>query len=349
MSDGSGATLGELAALTGGRIEGDPGIRIVRVATLEPAGPDCIAFLANSRYRRFLDSTAASAVILAEADLDAACQPALVHDNPYLAFARVAQHLLPPPRDSKGVHPGALVADDVILGAGVGLSAGAVVEAGAVLGDGVIIGAGSFVGARCRIGAQSRLLPNVTLYADCVLGERTVVHAGAVIGSDGFGFANDAGAWVKVPQMGGVLIGDDVEIGANTTIDRGALEDTVIEDGVKIDNLVQIAHNARIGAHTAMAGCSGVAGSTQVGRHCTLAGGVGIAGHLQVADHTVITAHSWVTHDIREPGVYSSGTPMSANRQWRGNPGRFNQLDDMARRLRALEKAAHPDDPKKQD
>lgn len=349
MSDGSGVTLGELAALTGGRVEGDPGTRILRVATLEAAVPGCIAFLANSRYRRFLNSTAASAVVLAEADLNAARQPALVHANPYLAFARVAQHLQPPPRDPRGVQPGAFVAEDVILGVDVSVAPGAVIEAGAVLGDSVIVGAGSFVGARCRIGANSRLLPNATVYADCTLGERAIVHAGAVIGSDGFGFANDAGTWVKVPQIGRVIIGDDVEIGANTTIDRGSLADTVIEDGVKIDNLVQIAHNVRIGAHTAVAGCCGIAGSAQIGRHCTLAGGVGVAGHLQVADHAVITAYSWVTHDIREPGVYSSGTPMSANRQWRRNAVRFNQLDDMARRLRALEKALHPNDPKEQE
>jgi UDP-3-O-[3-hydroxymyristoyl] glucosamine N-acyltransferase len=349
LCDGSGVTLGELAALTGGRVEGDPDTRILRAATLETAEPGCIAFLANSRYRRFLSSTGASAVVLAEADADAARQPALVHTNPYLAFARIVGRLQPPPADPPGVHPGAVVAEGVVLGVGVSIAPGVVLETGAVLGDGVVVGAGSVVGAGCVIGAHSRLAPNVTLYPGCRIGERAIVHAGAVIGSDGFGFASDAGAWVKVPQIGRVVIGDDVEIGANTTIDRGSLDDTVIEDGVKIDNLVQIAHNVRIGAHTAIAGCCGIAGSARIGRHCTLAGGVGVAGHLQIADHAVITAYSWVTSDIRRAGVYSSGTPLSANRSWRRNAARFNQLDDMARRLRALERALQDNESTAQD
>ncbi len=350
MKDASAVTLETLAALTGGRIEkGDPSTPIARVATLETATPGCIAFLANARYRRFLQTTAASAVILAEADLPAACQPALVHDNPYLAFALVAQHLEPLPDDPAGVQPGASVAADAQLAATASVAPGAVIEAGVILGEGVVIGPGCVIGTACRIGAGSRLGANVTLYRASILGERVRIHAGAVIGSAGFGFAPNDGHWVKVPQTGRVVIGDDVEIGANTTIDRGALGDTVIEEGVKIDNLVQIAHNVFIGAHSAIAGCVGIAGSSRIGRHCSLGGGAGVGGHLSIADHTVITAHSWVTHEIREAGVYSSGTPMAPNRLWRRNAVRFNQLDDLARRLRALEAARPRPDPSTRD
>lgn len=343
MKDGPGVSLGELAELVGGRTHGDAHVRVDRVATLDRATPGSIAFLANARYRGFLRTTGASAVILGESDLDQAPGPALIHDNPYLAFALVAQRLERRPEHPPGVQDGASVAGDVALGADVHVGRGAIIESGAEVGAGSVIGPGCVVGAGTRIGVECRLTANVTICHDCVLGDRVVLQPGTVIGSDGFGFAFDGNRWVKVPQTGRVVIGDDVEIGANTTVDRGALEDTVIENGVKVDNLVQIAHNVRIGEHSILAGCVGIAGSARIGRRCTLAGNVGVGGHITIADDTVVTARSWVTRDIREPGMYSSGTPMSTNRQWRRNAARFNQLDDMARRLRRLEKAVNPD------
>lgn len=339
MKDGSGVSLGELAELVGGRADGDPHVRVHRVATLEKATQGSIAFLANARYRGYLNSTGASAVILGEADAARTTRPALVHDNPYLAYALVSQRLHRQPPPSAGVDAGATVAGNVTLGEGVHVGSGAIIEADVVVGPGTVIGPGCVIAAGARIGRNGLLSANVTLGRDCILGDRVILQPGVVIGSDGFGFAFDGNRWVKVPQTGRVVIGDDVEVGANTTVDRGALEDTVIENGVKIDNLVQIAHNVHIGEHSIVAGCVGIAGSARIGRRCTLAGNVGVNGHISIADDTVVTARSWVTHDIREPGMYSSGTPMSTNQQWRRNAARFNQLDDMARRLRRLEKA----------
>ena len=237
-----------------------------------------------------------------------------------------------------GVHPTAVVDPQAVVDGSASIGPHAVVEAGARIGARCEVGAGCFVGREAVIGADTRLLPNVTIYHECVLGERVLIQAGAVIGGDGFGFANDGGRWVKIPQLGRVVIGDDVEVGANSTIDRGAIDDTVVEEGVKIDNLVMVAHNVHIGAHSAAAGCVGIAGSARIGRHCTLAGGVGIVGHLEIADGVHVTGMSMVTHAIHESGVYSSGTPLMENREWRKSSVRFKQLDDMARRLRELEK-----------
>lgn len=331
-------TLQELADRVGGEVAGSGQIRIASVSTLHNAKPDSISFLANRSYKRHLGDTRAAAVILSPEDADACPVPALLSDNPYLTYAKVAALLAPDEREPPGIHPTAVVADDAHLEAGVWVGPQAVVEAGAQIGARSVIGPGCVVGRRTRIGADSRLVAKVTVLHDCVIGDRGLFHPGVVIGADGFGIANDGGTWVKVPQLGRVVIGNDVELGANTTVDRGAIEDTVIEDGVKIDNQVQIAHNVQIGAHTAIAGCAGIAGSAKIGRHCAIAGGVGIAGHLEIADGVQITAMALVTKSISEPGVYSSGTPLQRNDQWHKNFARFRKLDEMARRLRALEK-----------
>lgn len=335
-----GVSLAELAELTGSELVGDGDRRVRRVAVLARAQAGDVAFLANPRYRRFLAESGASAVVLSREDLpeDVADRVYLVNDNPYLAFARVARRLNPLRRPRGQVASTASVSRSAHLGRDVHVAPGAVVEAGAVIGDGVIIGANSVIGRHSVIGEDSRVMANVTVYEGCVIGARAVLHGGCVIGADGFGFAPDDGVWEKVPQLGGVIIGDDVEVGANSCVDRGAIEDTVIENGVKLDNFVQIAHNVRIGAHTVMAAKSGVSGSTTIGGGCAIGGGVGIGGHLTIAAGSVLTAMARITHSIREAGVYSSGTPMAPAREWRRNAARFNQLDEFVRRLRDCER-----------
>jgi UDP-3-O-[3-hydroxymyristoyl] glucosamine N-acyltransferase len=334
---GAGLRLGDLAERAGVELRGDPDLRVDRVATLEQAGPGAVAFLTSGRYRRYLKATTATAVVLSPDDLGDCPTAALVTANPHLAFARIAGYLNPPAALSAGIHTTAFVHPEAVLDDGVAVGPQAVVMRGAKLGARVQVAAGGFVGEGAEIGADSQLGVNVTVAERVVVGQRAVLHPGAVLGSDGFGFANDRGSWVKVPQLGSVRIGDDVEIGANTTIDRGALGDTVIEDGVKLDNLVHIAHNVRIGAHTVMAACCGVAGSTSIGKHCAFAGMVGIAGHLTITDGVVVTGMTTVTRSISEPGTYSGGTQMAPNQVWRKSAVRFNQLDDMYRRLRELE------------
>lgn len=331
-------TLQELAKKVGGEIIGSGSVRLTGVATLHHAQPDRISFLANPNYRRHLADTRAGAVILRKDDADLCPVPVLVSDNPYLTYAKVAALLYPEERPAAGVHPSAVIADDATLEAGVWIGPLAVVEPGVHIGAGATVGPGCVIGRGTRIGAESRLIANVTVLHECVIGQRALFHPGVVIGADGFGIANDRGVWIKVPQVGRVVIGDDVELGANTTVDRGAIEDTIIHDGVKIDNQVQIAHNVQIGAHTAIAGCAGVAGSAKIGAHCAIAGGVGIAGHLEIVDGVQVTAMALVTKSITKPGVYSSGTPLQPNREWHKNFARFRKLDEMARRLRALEK-----------
>jgi UDP-3-O-[3-hydroxymyristoyl] glucosamine N-acyltransferase len=334
-----GYSLGELAARTGARVVGDAGCVIEGVGTLAGAGPGRISFLTNHRYRKQLGVTRASAVIIGEKDAEGVTGlNLLIARNPHLTYARVAALFAPAADAAPGVHASAVVDPTVSLAEGVSVGANAVVGAGADLAKGVIIGPGCVVGAGVRIGEGSRLVANVTVYYGCVIGKRVVIHAGTVIGSDGFGFANDAGTWVKVPQLGRVRIGDDVEIGACTTVDCGAIEDTVIEDGVKLDNQIQIAHNVQVGAHTAIAGCVGIAGSTIIGKHCAIGGGVGVVGHIEIADRVTVTATSFVSQSIKEPGVYSSGVPLEPNDEWHKNYARFKQLDEMARRLKSLEK-----------
>jgi UDP-3-O-[3-hydroxymyristoyl] glucosamine N-acyltransferase len=332
-------TLAELAQRFGCELHGDPHRAVVRVGSLHAAGPDAVTFLANPALRSRLSATAAAAVILAPRFRDDCPVDCLLTENPYAVYARIAGLLHPPSAPVAGVHPQAAVAADAVIAASAQVDAHAVIAAGAEVGENVIIGPGCVVGAGARIGAGSRLVARVTVMDRVVLGERCLLHPGAVIGADGFGFAPDGGEWVKVPQLGSVVMGSDVEIGANTTIDRGALGDTVIEDGVKLDNLVQIAHNVHVGAHTVMAATAGVAGSTRIGRRCMFAGGAAAIGHLNICDDVIVTVRALITRSIDTPGTYSGILPAEAAPLWRRNAVRFRQLDALVDRVRALEKA----------
>jgi UDP-3-O-[3-hydroxymyristoyl] glucosamine N-acyltransferase len=332
-----GFTVDELARRCGGRVRGEANRMISRVATLESAGPSDIAYVASARYHKALADTEAGAVIVTEADAALTAKTALIVDNPRLSFARVATLLQREETVGSGVHPSAVVDPRAHLGVDVYVGAQAVIAAGAVIGARTVIGPRCYVGEDVRIGERSVLTANVTLCRASILGKRCVVQPGAVIGSEGFGYVQDGLAWVKVPQLGRVVIGDDVEIGANTTIDRGALGDTVIGDGVKLDNLIQIAHNVQIGDHTAMAGCVGIAGSAVIGKRCTIGGGVGIAGHLEIGDDVHVTGMSLVGASIPSGETYSSSMSAEPVHQWRKNAARFRHLDEIARRLRKLE------------
>ena len=334
--------LGEIAEQLGGELIGNPALRISRIGPLEGATPSTISFLSNPRYQAQLAQSQAGCVIVAPAMRDAAAArgTAIVVDDPYLGFARLTQWWARRTRAAPvpGVHPSAVVDASAVIGAGASVGALAVIEAGAAIGDGAVIGAQCFVGAAAAVGAQTRLAPRVVLGAGCRIGARGIVHSGVVVGADGFGFAPTEGRWEKIEQLGNVWIGDDVEIGANTCIDRGALEDTVIEDGVKLDNLIQIGHNVRIGAHTAMAGCVGVAGSATIGRHCTVGGGAIVLGHLTLADRVNISAASVVMRSIAKPGHYSGVFPIDDNAAWEKNAATLRQLHALRERLRVLEK-----------
>ncbi len=331
-------SLAALAEVAGARLEGEPTLAINGVGTLADAGEGQIAFLSNPKYRKQLAKTRASAVILDEGSLARCPVAALVADNPYAAFARITALFEPVAAPAPGQHPSAFIHESAEVHPGAAVGPNAFVGARARIGAGVSIGPGCFIDSDCIIGDETRLVANVAVYHGCRIGRRGIVHAGAVIGSDGFGFANERGRWLKVHQLGTVTIGDDVEVGANTTIDRGAVNDTIIEEGVKIDNLVQVAHNVRIGAHTAIAACVGIAGSAVIGKNCAIAGGAGILGHLELADRVTITAMSLVTKSVKQPGIYSAGVPLETTERWQKNFVRFKQLDDMARRIRSLEK-----------
>ncbi|MCG3146370.1 MAG: UDP-3-O-acylglucosamine N-acyltransferase [Gammaproteobacteria bacterium] len=309
-------TLKELAERTGAALRGDAGITITGIATLDRAQAGDLAFLYNRRYRRFLSVTSASAVLLTPADAGDCPVAALVMDNPYLGYARAAALLAPKLPVSPGIHPTAHVDPTARVEASASIGPHAILEAGVAIGEQVVVGGNAIIGRDTRIGDYTIVKPGARLYHGVTVGRRCLIHSGAVIGADGFGFARDGTQWVKIPQVGGVHIGDDVEIGANSTIDRGALKDTVIEDGVKIDNLVQIGHNVRIGAQSAIAGCTGIAGSATVGRRCLIGGAVGIAGHIEICDDVTVLAKSGVHKSIRKPGVYSSGWPVQEARTW---------------------------------
>jgi len=335
-------SLGEIAAQLGGELHGDPALRITRIGPLEGATPATLAFLSNPRYQPQLAASQAGCVIVAPALRDAALArgATIVADDPYLYFARLTQWWAAHTRvaPARGVHASAVVDASARLGADVSIGPLAVIEAGAAIGDGAEIGAQCFIGAGAAVGARTRLAPRVVLGTRCRIGARGIVHSGVVIGADGFGFAPTEGRWEKIEQLGAVAIGDDVEIGANTCIDRGALEDTVIEDGVKLDNLIQIGHNVRVGAHSAMAGCVGVAGSANIGAHCTVGGGAIVLGHLKLADNVHISAASVVTRSILKPGQYSGVFPIDDNASWEKNAATLRQLHGLRERLRALEK-----------
>jgi UDP-3-O-[3-hydroxymyristoyl] glucosamine N-acyltransferase len=312
-----GFRLGELAVRFALELRGDPDTRVSQIATLAQAAPGSLSFLADSRYRRDLMTTRASAVVLAPADAPACRVAALVTENPRLAFAHIAALMYPEPEYAPAVHPTAVVATGVRIPPSATVGALAVIEEDVQLGERSWVGPGCIVQRGARLGEDTRLVARVNLYPGVELGARCLVHAGAVIGADGFGFALDGGSWVKIPQVGSVRIGDDVEIGANTTIDRGAMGDTVIGEGAKLDNQIQVGHNVSIGAHTAIAACTGISGSTKIGKRCMVGGMVGFAGHLTIADDVVITGCSLVSASIREPGSYSSGMPTVPTRAWR--------------------------------
>jgi len=333
-------TLADLARRFALDLRGDGGVCIDGVASLATAQETQLGFLANPRYRGELKTTQAAAIVLRAEEAEHFPRAALVAKDPYVAFAKIAALFEHKAADVPGVHPSAVIAADAQIAASASIGPFCVVEAGASVGDGAQLGPHCHVGTDCHVGAQSRLVARVTLVTRVRLGQRVLVHTGAVLGADGFGLAVDKDHWIKVPQLGGVVIGDDCEIGANTTIDRGALEDTVLEEDVRLDNQIQIAHNVRIGAHTAMAGCSAVAGSAKIGRWCLIGGGAGVLGHLEIADKVTITSMALVTHSIHEPGEYSSGTPIQDNRAWRRNAARFKHLDELTRRVQALEKDA---------
>ena len=329
-------TLGELAVRFGCTLRGDPEQTVAHVGTIEAADGDSLTFLAQPRLRRFLARTRAAAVVL-HPKLAADCPvAALLAENPYATYARMATVLHPPPAHVPGIHPSASVDAAAVIDPSAWIGPKVVIEAEARIGARVSIGPGSVVMRGAQVGADSRLSANVTLCAAVTVGERCILHPGAVIGADGFGFAQDRGAWVKIPQVGAVRIGNDVEIGANTTIDRGAIEDTVIGDDVKLDNLIQIGHNVVIGAHTAIAGCTGISGSTRIGQRCMIGGQVGIAGQLTICDDVVLTGTSFASSSIRKPGIYSSGLPVEEAARFRKNAARFYQLDELARTVRQL-------------
>ncbi|SDQ62696.1 UDP-3-O-[3-hydroxymyristoyl] glucosamine N-acyltransferase [Paraburkholderia fungorum] len=347
-------TLEDIVHRFGGEVVGDGSQRVGSLAPLDQAGPDQLAFLANPKYLSQVDTTRAGAVLISANDLTKLASREgrnfIVTPNPYAYFARVAQTFidLAMPKAAPGVHPSATIDPSAQIAATAVIGPHVTVEAGAVIGENVRLDANVVIGRGTRIGAGSHLYPNVAVYYGCKLGERVIVHAGAVIGSDGFGFAPDfvgegdarTGSWVKIPQVGGVSIAADVEIGANTTIDRGAMADTIIEECVKIDNLVQIGHNCKVGAYTVIAGCAGIAGSTTIGRHCMIGGAVGIAGHVTLADYVIVTAKSGVSKSLLKPGMYTSAFPAVNHADWNKSAALLRNIDKLRDRIRALENAA---------
>ena len=331
-------TLGQLAEALGATLKGAETLQITGLATLQEAGPGQLSFLANKQYRKYLDTCQAAAVLLKAEDAQGFAGNALIVADPYLAYARISHLFDPKPKAVAGIHPSAVVAEDAQVDASASIGPFVVIESGARVGADVSVAAHCYIGARCVIGAGGWLAPRVTLYHDVTIGERVTIQSGAVIGGEGFGFANEKGVWRKIAQIGGVTIGDDVEIGVNTAVDRGALSDTLIGNGVKLDNQIQIAHNVQIGDHTAMAACVGISGSTRIGKHCTIAGGVGMVGHIDVCDNVFVSGMTMVTRSITEPGGYSSGTAMQTLGDWRKSAARIRQLDEMAKRLQQLEK-----------
>ena len=347
---GAGVALAELVAhlggeLVGGELIGDSAatIRVDRIGSIEGATRSTITFLSNPRLQSQLATSAAGCVIVGPALREAALArgAAIVTPDPYLYYARLTQWWAARSRPAAvvGVHPSAIVDPSAHIGAGAAIGPLVVIEADVQIGDGVVIGAHSILGRAARIGAATRLAARVTFGERCQIGARGIVHSGVVIGADGFGFAPTEGRWEKIEQLGAVSIGDDVEIGANTCIDRGALGDTVIANGVKLDNLIQIGHNVRSGEHTAMAGCVGVAGSAVIGRHCTVGGAGMILGHLELADHVHISAGSLVSRSILKPGQYTGVFPIDENASWEKNAATLRQLHALRNRLRALERA----------
>lgn len=331
-------TAGQIADRLGLELRGDGDVRLTGVASLAAAGPGQLSFLANPRYRGELATTGAGAVIVTGSEAGNREGTVLIARDPYVAYAKAASLFEVREAADPGIHPSAVVDPSAQVDPGAHVGPLSTIGARTKVARGAVIGPGCTIGEDCEIGEGTELVARVSLVRRVRIGARTVVHPGAVLGADGFGLAMEDGQWIKVPQLGGVRIGDDCEIGANTTIDRGAIDDTVLEDNVRLDNLIQIAHNVHVGAHTAMAGCVGIAGSTRIGRYCMLAGQVGVAGHLEICDRVTVMAKSMVSHSITEPGEYASGIPATPARDWRRNAVRIRQLDTLARRISALEK-----------
>jgi UDP-3-O-[3-hydroxymyristoyl] glucosamine N-acyltransferase len=331
-------SLGEIAEVTGAELDGDPDCKISRVSPLQIAEAGEISFLANKRHVRYLKNTRASVVILKKEDKSRCPVATLVCEDPYLAFALVLRHMQPQFSFTPGIHASAVVAEKNSLDPTTHVGPNAVIETGVKIGKDVYIGPGCVIGKHVTVGDNTRLLANVVLCEGVHIGDNCLLHPGVIIGADGFGIVNNEGRWLKIPQIGSVRIGDDVEIGANSTVDRGALTDTVIGVGVKLDNQVQIGHGVTIGEHSAIAGCVGIAGSTVIGKRCMIGGQSAISGHIELADDVIITGMSGVSNSIKTAGIYSSGIPVTENRKWRKNIARFRNLDDLTRRLLELEK-----------
>lgn len=331
-------TLQQLADAIGAEVQGELALVITGVATLASAQSGQIAFLANEKYRSQLDSSAASAVIVAPGVAVPEAMAALVTKNPYAGFAKVAQLLDTTPAAADGIDASAQVHASAQIGKNVSIGANTVIAEHAKIADNVIIGVGCYIGPEVEIGEHTQLWQHVVIYHRCVIGANCLVHAGTVIGADGFGWANEGGKWIKIPQLGRVIIGDRVDIGASTTIDRGALDDTVIRDGVIIDNQCQIAHNVFIDEDTAIAGCTVLAGSCHIGKRVLIGGASAINGHISVCDDVQISGFSMVIKEITEPGVYASGIPAAPHREWRRNGARYRHLDELFQRVKKLEK-----------
>ncbi|WP_117233483.1 UDP-3-O-(3-hydroxymyristoyl)glucosamine N-acyltransferase [Vibrio maerlii] len=331
-------TLAELATITGGELHGDAQATVTMVAPMDKAQEGHVTFLSNPKYAKHLAECRATLVMVKEAQKDFCTGNALVVDDPYVAFAKVAQALDTTPSPATEIAPSAVISTQATLGENISVGANAVIEDGVVLGDNVVIGAGCFIGKNAKIGNNTKLWSNVSIYHEVSLGTDCLIQANTVIGSDGFGYANEKGEWIKIPQLGSVRIGNRVEIGSCTTVDRGALDDTIIEDNVIIDNQIQIAHNVQIGYGTAMAGGTVVAGSTKIGKYCIIGGATVINGHIEIVDGVTITGMGMVMRSIAEKGMYSSGIPLQPNKEWRKTATRVHRIDEMNKRLKAVEK-----------
>ncbi len=331
-------SLREIAARLGGEVLGDGDVAVTRVASLTHAGPGELSFLADARHRPLLATTRAGAVVVGEAARSLTDLPRIVTDNPYAYFARASALLNPPPAVEPGVHASVSIAAGTRVPASVSIGPHCQIGRNVELGEGVVLGPGCVIGDVVVIGAGTRLHAHVTVDSGCRLGRDCVLSTGVVIGADGFGYAEQDGRWVKIPQVGGVVLGDAVEVGANTTIDRGALDDTVIEDGVKLDNLIQIGHNCRIGAHTVIAGCVGIAGSARIGRHCRIGGAAMILGHLDIADGVTVSPGSMITRSLTQADTYTALMPFQTHAKWLKTAAQLRHLERMAERIARLEK-----------
>ena len=330
-------TLAQIALHVDGVIIGDAECEISNVSTLQAANRQQISFLANSKYKKYLPTSQAGAVIVSKEMVELVKNSAIVVDDPYVAYAKIATLLNPPKKITTGISPTAMIEAGVTILKTVSIGPQVVIEANVILADNVVIGAGTVLQDEVIVGENTRIAENVTICHGVEIGKNVVIHPGVVIGADGFGIVNDKGKWIKIPQIGRVKIGDNVEIGANTTVDRGAIEDTVIGDGVKLDNQIQVGHNVIIGNNTVIAGCSGVAGSTIIGENCIIGGGVGIGGHIEIADNVIITGMSMVTKSLTKAGIYSSGIPAEPTSQWHKNVVRYRQMDKLVARVKKLE------------